>query len=160
MKQPTVTIETVEFKVIYIRFTGTYQDFRKNAMKLFNQLFTYAKKHQLIEEGITKVITMYHDNPFITKPKQLRTSVAMTVSSNVNVVDDEISVMTISGRFGVGHFNINRMEYDQAWQHMYHEWLFKSDETPRDAIPFEMYITEPPRNAKDESFTDIYIPIE
>lgn len=29
----------------------------------------------------------------------------------------------------------------------------------RDAVPFELYVSEPPKNFKDKSLTDIYIPI-
>ena len=31
---------------------------------------------------------------------------------------------------------------------------------PRDAAPFELYVTEPPKSFKGKSFTDIYIPIK
>ena len=42
---------------------------------------------------------------------------------------------------------------------MYQEWLFKDDQKARDAVPFELFVTEPPKNFRDKSFTDIYIPI-
>lgn len=42
---------------------------------------------------------------------------------------------------------------------MYHEWLFKDKQKARDAVPFELYVTEPPKNSKDKSLTNIYIPI-
>lgn len=42
---------------------------------------------------------------------------------------------------------------------MYQEWLFKDKAKPRDDVPFEMYITEPPKKMRDKSLTDIYIPI-
>ena len=73
---------------------------------------------------------------------------------------EEINVMTIEGKFGVGHFEISAMEYEAAWQYMYHEWLYKGSEKPRDSFPFELYVSEPPKRLKDKSFTDIFIPIE
>lgn len=63
-------------------------------------------------------------------------------------------------RFAIGHFEISAMEYEAAWQYMYQEWLFKGEEKPRDSFPFELYVTEPPKQLKGKSFTDIYIPIE
>lgn len=98
MNRPTITIETIEMNIIYIRFRGSYLQFRKNSRKLFNELFSFAKKHQLIEENRTKVLTIYHDNPFITAADDLRTSVAMTVPVDSEVVTEgQISSMTMSG---------------------------------------------------------------
>lgn len=161
MERPNITIENISTRVIYVRFKGSYVAFRKNSRKLFNKLFSFAKKNKLIIEGQTKVLTIYHDNPFITDEENLRTSVAMTIPSDV-VIDEiqEINVMNISGKFGVGHFEISAKEYEEAWKHMYQEWLFKGNDKPRDSFPFELYVTEPPKRLCDKSFTDIYIPIE
>lgn len=162
MNKPTITIEELnEVRIIYIRFRGSYVEFRKNSKKLFQKLFDFATKNNLIIPDVTKVLTMYNDNPFITKEDNLRTSVAMTIPSNIDVVEaDEICITTISGKFAVGHFEISLKEYDEAWKYIYNEYLFKSDEKPRDSVPFELYVNEPPKNFKDKSFTDIYIPIE
>lgn len=40
------------------------------------------------------------------------------------------------------------------------KWLFGGKQKARDAVPFELYVTNPPNNSKDKSFTDIYIPID
>jgi AraC family transcriptional regulator len=161
MEKPNITIEYFNTKVIYVRFQGSYVEFRKNSRKMFNQLFSFATAKNLIIPGETKVLTMYHDNPFITDAKNLRTSVAMTIPSDtvINEIED-INVLQISGKFGIGHFEISAMEYEAAWQYMYQEWLFKGKEKPRDSFPFELYVTEPPKRLKEKSFTDIYIPIE
>lgn len=162
MQKPTIEIkELKEFKIIYIRFKGTYVDFRKNSRKLFNKLFEYAKSKELVIPNVTKVLTIYNDNPYITKEKDLRTSVAMTVPNTVIDTDsDQISVTTISGKFVIGHFNLMLKEYGEAWNYMYQEYLFKSNEKPRDGVPFELYVTEPPKSMSKSSLTDIYIPIE
>lgn len=162
MEKPSITIENIdELKVIYVRFRGTYLEFRKNCAKLYKKLLDYATRNKLIIEGETKVMTIYHDNPFITDSKNLRTSIAMSLPKVCNIIDDdEISFMTISGKFAVGHFELTRTEYDKAWKYMYQEWLFVENVKPRDSFPFEMYITQPPKNFKDKSYTDIYIPIE
>lgn len=161
MKQPEIRIETLENqKYIYIRFRGSYLQFRKNSRKLFNQLFAYAKINQLIEENVTKVLTIYNDNPYITEPDNLRTSIAMTISSNAYPTEtDEISVGSISGKFLVGRFELSAKEYGDAWNTMYQDYIFNGLYASRDAIPFELYVSEPPRNLTDSSITDIYIPI-
>lgn len=157
----SITTENLEdLNIIYIRFRGSYAAFRKQSRKLFNELFEFATKNELIVENETKVLTIYDDNPFITDDKNLRTSVAMTIPNDRTVQESgNICTSSISGKFGVGHFELSAKEYGDAWNYMYHEWLFKDKQNARDAVPFELYVTEPPKNSKDKSLTDIYIPV-
>lgn len=161
MREPNITIENIQnMKLIYVRFRGTYIEFKKQSKKMFETLFKFAKTHNLIIENETKVLNIYHDNPFITKAENLRTSVAMTVPLDIEIEEnDVVSVMYINGKYGVGHFELSLNDYGKAWEYMYNEWLFKKNREPRDTFPFELYVTEPPKNFKDKSFTDIYIPI-
>lgn len=162
MKKPEITIEDIKMKVIYIRFKGTYVDFRKESKKMFKEIFNFATENNLIIDDVTKVLTIYHDNPFITNEKNLKTSVAMTIPHDVKVTEEgNICIMEFSGRYAVLHFEIALHEYDKAWKYAYKDWLLKNvDVKPRDAFPFELYVNEPPKNFKDTSLTDIYIPIE
>lgn len=162
MEKPIITTgKEINMKVIYLRFRGSYIEFRKQSKLMYERLLEYASKKGLYVEGQNMVMTLYHDNPFITKSNDLRTSVAMSISDDVTQVDDdEITLMTISGRYAVGRFILKLTEYGDAWNYMYHEWLFKSQIKARDSYPFEMYVTRPPKNYKDTSITDIYIPIE
>lgn len=162
MIQPmTITTEhLVAQKIIYIRFRGSQLAFRKNSRKLFNELFQFATANHLVVPDYTKVLTIYDDNPYITNAQNLRTSVAMTIPNKIKVVESgNICEARLSGKFGVGHFELAAKEYEAAWQYMYQEWLFKQEGKARDAVPFELYVTEPPRNSQAKSFTDIYIPI-
>lgn len=161
MDIPTIEIKEIKTKVIYIRFKGSYLEFRRNAMKMFKKLEKYALKHNLIVDHETKVMTLYHDNPFITDQDNLRTSVALSVPLSFKVnEDDEIGELLIQGKYAILHYSLTLKEYEQAWKYAYHEWLFKSNVEPRDTFPFELYVSKPPRNFKDSSLTDIYIPIE
>ncbi|CAJ1201122.1 DNA gyrase inhibitor [Companilactobacillus paralimentarius] len=156
----SITTMEVNLKIIYVRFRGSYSDFRKNSRKMFKELFDFGTKNDLIVPDETKVLTMYDDNPFITADKNLRTSVAMTVPNEANVIeDDNVCLSRISGKFGVGHFELSPKEYGDAWKYMYDEWLLKNPEQARDAVPFELYVTDPPKSFKGRSQTDIYIPI-
>ena len=94
----SITIENLEnLNIIYIRFRGSYAAFRKQSRKMFNELFEFATKNELIIENETKVLTIYDDNPFITDAKNLRTSVAMTIPPAIFVyqVFQENSVLDI-----------------------------------------------------------------
>lgn len=161
IKPESITTEELEnVTIIYIRFRGSYPEFRKKSRKLFNELFEFATENHLIVPGETKVLTIYDDNPFITDEKYLRTSVAMTIPAKTAVNESgNICFSSISGKFGVGHFELAAKEYSDAWHYMYQEWLFEDDRKARDAVPFELYVTDPPKSFKDKSFTDIYIPI-
>ena len=160
IKPDEITIEEVDVKIIYIRFRGSYVAFRKQSRRLFKALFTFAEANNLIIPGVTKVLTMYDDNPFITEDTNLRTSIAMTIPVTANVVEtDEICVSQIKGKFGVGHFELGVKDYEAAWQYMYQNWLLKEPHRIRDAVPFELYVTDPPKNFKTTSLTDIYLPI-
>lgn len=166
MKKPTVTIEEMEnTPIIYLRFKGAYEDFAVAGGGLFNQLFQFAQGQNLLVPGHTKVLTMYNDNPYITIKKNLRTTVAITIPQGVSLEEnDEICLSEIGGKFAVGHFEINPKKYveefTEAWRYIYKDWLFQSKETPRDANPFEVYVTGPVQNDKDPVLVDIYIPIE
>ena len=57
MREPNITIENLQnMKLIYIRFRGTYIEFKKQSKKMFETLFKFAKTHNLIIENETKVI--------------------------------------------------------------------------------------------------------
>lgn len=161
MEEPIVEIKEINLNVIYVRYQGTYLGFRKQSMSMVKQLFAYAKKHHIPINEENKVMTLYHDNPYITQEHQLRTSVALSVPNDFNYMnDDRVGSLEIQGKFAILHFHINRNEYDEAWKYAYFEYLFKSHEKPRDSFPIEMYLSQPPKNTKDKSFTDILIPIE
>ena len=144
MEKPIVEIKAINFKVIYVRYQGTYIGFRKQSMSMVNQLFAYAKKHQIPNNEKHKVMTLYHDNPYITQEHQLRTSVALMVPHDFdNVNDDVVGNLKIQGKYAIVHFHINRNEYGEAWNYAYFEYLFKSNEKARDSFPIEMYISAP-----------------
>lgn len=162
MKKPEITIATTDMRVIYIRFRGTYAAFRRESKKMFEELFAFASERGLVVEGKSKVLTLYHDNPFITDEKNLKTSVAMTIDYDAEVVEEgRICTMAFGGKYAVLRYDLALREYDEAWRYAYEEWLFKNEKVkPRNDFPFELYVTEPPKNFKDSSLTDIYIPIE
>lgn len=162
MDTPKITMESINMRVIYVRFKGTYLEFRKQSKKMIAELFSFAKKHHLVKEGTTKVMTIYHDNPFVTESKNLRTSVALTIPEDSQIeLEGSIGEMRFEGKYAIVHFNLTLGEYEEAWKSVYSESLLNNGNyTLRDATPFELYVTEPPKNFKTKSLTDIYIPID
>ena len=162
MNKPEIRVEHIDMPIIYVRFKGSYMDFRKKSRSLFNHLFDYAQTYELIDEGVTKVLTIYHDNPFITKEAQLRTSVAMTVPMQAETPQEgQIGSLRLQGRYAVLTFELGLGEYGEAWRYAYDEYLLDHHEYhPRDAAPFELYVNEPPKDSKGKSMVAIYLPIE
>lgn len=161
MIKPDISIKTLDHQpILYIRFRGTYAAFRKKARSMFNELFKHAQDHELIDPNYTKILTVYHDNPFITDESNLRTSIAMTLPQDVEAIENEtICKGSLDGKFLVGRFDLAGKDYGEAWKHMYQTYILNGVYTPRDAVPFELYVSEPPRNLKETSITEIYIPI-
>lgn len=53
-------------RIIYIRYRGSYVEFRKASRKLFKELFDFAAENKVIIPNEAKAMIIYDDNPFIT----------------------------------------------------------------------------------------------
>jgi len=163
--QCTVTIETIdEMHCAYVRHLGTYEDLKIVFGSLMQNLFNYLNKRNLIAPRTTKVLTIYHDNPEITEDPHRRTSLCITIPSNVarvvENVDEDIGIMTIpSGMYAIGHFEIFQNEYSAAWDYLFAKWLPQSGFLPRGTSCFEVYLSEPDPNPQKKHLVDIYLPI-
>lgn len=133
-----------------------------NLMKLgvILMLFAYASKCNLVDPDVTKVLTVYDDNPFVTKNDKLRTSVAMTVPYDAVIKEEDVICESlIKGKFAVAHFNVSIKEHGDAWEYMYSTWLSENNQQVRDAVPFELCVEVPASNFRDKTKMDVYTPI-
>lgn len=162
VKASKVELLTVEsLQVIYLRFTGSYQKLATAMPNMMKKLYDFAASRNLLVPGETKVMTLYHDNPDMTEEDQLRTSLCLSVPNTCKVeVNGEIGLMSLSGKYAVGHFELTRDDFAAAWQYMYGEWLPSSACQPRDALPFEVYVSEPPQTPDGKQLVAIYLPVE
>lgn len=158
-----ITIENVEEKEIaYVRHTGTYETLASEYMRLIQTLFEHAKKQHLFVEGKSWVLAMYHDNPEFGEESQFRTSLCLTVPQGIRIQEDGIlgKMKLEGGLYAVGHFQIRKEQYGDAWNYMYQEWISGSGYVPRDYSPFEVYRKIPLDNESNIHEVDIYVPIE
>lgn len=158
-----VRVETrKEAQAIYVRHTGTYRSLAREYGRLMRQLFQGAMKQGVFEIEKNEILAMYHDNPEISKEEQFRTSLCMTVPDHKPVKEDgKIGVMTIEGGlYAVGHFEIKKEQFEDAWDYMYQKWLMTSSYMPRNASPFEVYLNNPKEEKTGIIKVDIYMPIE
>ena len=158
-----IRIEQVEEQeAIYVRHVGTYRSLENEFPELLRILFEEAEKQQLLEVGKNTVLAMYHDNPEFSKEEQYRTSLCMTVSQSRTVKETQrLGKMTIEGGlYAIGHFHVEKDQFEDAWDAMYQKWLLTSGYVPRDAGVFEVYLNQPMQEEKPRFEIDIYLPIE
>lgn len=158
-----ITIANLEEKqVAYVRHTGTYETLAKEYANLIHTLFAQSKKQHLLVEGQNWVLAMYHDNPEFGEESQFRTSLCLTVPEDIRVQEDGIlgRMKLEGGLYAVGHFQIQKEQYSDAWNYMYQEWITGSGYVPRDYNPFEVYRNVPSANESHIHEVDIYVPIE
>jgi AraC family transcriptional regulator len=158
-----IRIESVkECQVIYVRHTGTYCSLAKEYERLVQDLFRAASKQELLHPGKNQFLALYHDNPEFGKEEQFRTSLCMTFPESCSAKEDgELGVMTIDGGlYAVGHFEIVKEQFEDAWDYMYQKWLLTSGYVPRNAAPFEVFLNNPKEEKEHLIKVEIYMPIE
>jgi len=151
-----------EKQVAYVRHTGTYEKLENEYVSLIQTLFEHAKKQHLFVDGKNWVLAMYHDNPEFGEESQFRTSLCLTVPEDITIMEDGILGRMIleGGMYAVGHFQIQKEQYSDAWDYMYQEWISGSGYVPRDYNPFEVYRNVPSTGESHIHEVDIYVPIE
>ncbi|BCN29228.1 AraC family transcriptional regulator [Anaeromicropila herbilytica] len=159
-----ITIEHLEEKQIaYVRHTGTYETLAKEYENLIQTLFVHASNQHLLVDGQNWVLAMYHDNPEFGEESQFRTSLCLTVPEDIPIQEDGIlgRMKLEGGLYAVGHFQIEREQYADAWNYMYQEWISGSGYVPRGYSPFEVYRYVPHVDEERQIHeVDIYVPIE
>ncbi len=160
-KATSVETTTLDLRVIYVRHTGSYRELGAVIPGMIQKLYAFAMSRRLLDPKDTKILSVYHDNPDLTDEAQLRVSLCMTINKTAKVEEQgEIGVMSISGDYAVGHFEIPPMDYGAVWQYMYGEWLPNSGTQPRDSFPFEVYVSDPSQNPGGNQLLDVYLPVE
>jgi len=147
--------EMPELNVVYCRHTGQFNQIGK----AYEKLMKWAGPRGLLKFPITKTITVYHDNPSITAIEQVSQSACITVDSEVKV-EGEFGKMKIeSGKYAVGHFEIDEKGFEKAWNTMC-LWFTESGYQPGDRYPYELYYNSPEEDCKQKFVLDICIPIK
>lgn len=148
--------------VVYVRHVGNYKSLGRAYAGLMHDLFRGAEKQQLLKQGENMILAMYHDNPEFGKEEQFRTSLCLTIPSDCIAKEDgKLGVMKLDGGlYAVGHYEIKKEQFEDAWDHMYQKWLMTSGYVPRNACPFEVYLNNPKKEKNHLIKVDIYVPIE
>lgn len=145
-----------EITVAYVRHIGPYAGDPELFGRLFNRICSWAGPRGLLNKTDVKSLIIYHDDPNVTDPEKLRTSVCITVPADTKV-DGEIGKLKIdAGKYAVGRFELRPVDFKEAWDWFYGAWLPESGYQPDDRTCFEMYHGE----MVDGKFTvDICVPL-
>lgn len=137
--QGEVKVNTLEeMTVAYVRYIGPYAGNEKLFEGLFGKIYAWTASRGLVKED-SKSVVIYHDDPAITDPANLRTSVGFIVPPDTET-GGEIGKLTIpEGKYAMGRFVVNGKEFGDAWQYMCGVWLPASGYQPEEGYCFEMY---------------------
>lgn len=156
----SVTVQTLpDTHVAYVRHIGPYAGDEKLFQNLFERLCRWAGPRGLIREG-SDFITIYHDDPNITAPEKLRTSVCLTVPAGTPVDGDIGTLVIPAGSFAFARFELLPTQYGDAWNSLCGAWLPDSGYEPADGPSFEIYRNDPSQHPEHKHIVDICIPVK
>lgn len=146
-----------EMTVAYVRHIGPYAGNAQLFGNLFGRLSAWAGPRGLLGKPDARFLIIYHDDPNVTEPEKLRTSVCVTVPADTKT-DGEVGKLKLEeGLYGIGRFELSSADFGEAWDWLYGSWLPASGYEPDDRPCFEMYVGEP----KNGIFTvDICVPLK
>lgn len=149
------TTELSELKLASISNTGGFE----KTGKMFQKLMEWGDKKGILDISNFKAITIYHDNPNVTKNSRVRFSTCVTISENITA-DGEIRQYYLKkGIYAVGRFEIRAGKIPKAWKSMC-VWVIENEYEFRDGDYFEMYHNDHRTHPEQKFIVDICIPLE
>jgi AraC family transcriptional regulator len=151
--------EMETFHLAYVRHIGSYDELGKKWDNLMGELMKWAGPRGLVNFPATKLLTVYHDDPKVTDPEKLRTSLCITVPEETEV-NGTIGKMSIQGgKFAVGTYEISTNEFQDAWN-SFCIWLPESGYQPDDKPCFEIYLNNPKEHPENKCIIQICMPVK
>lgn len=144
-------------KVIYIRLTGAYMAL--SYCEAWKKLYAYVSEEK-INPGSLEYICIYHDDPKVTEPKNLRTDVCFTVPVAVQP-KGEIGVKEIpGGKYLVFRYKGPYSNLGAVYDTIYGHWIPEGGYVISNARGYEVYLNSPENTPPEELLTEICVPVE
>ncbi len=151
-------IEIKDMPALNLVFTRHMGDFSKIGAA-YGKLMQWAGPRGLLNNPNLKTVTVYHDDPNVTKIENVRQSACITVDSPVKT-EGEYGYLTIPpGKYVVGSFEIHASEFTEAWNSVC-IWLSESGYQPDDKNPYELYYNNHEEHPDKKFILDICIPVK
>ena len=136
-------------------------NFMKTADKAFFILDNYIRYNKL-RSFVGYCLGITPDDTLCETPQNNRYIAGYFITRELNFPEHkEVKQIVLpAGKFAVFE---HHGEYDtlwKTWKAIYHDWLPNCEYTPRDALPYEVYVRNRFEYRKEDILTEIYIPIE
>lgn len=147
--------EMPAMNLVYCRHMG---DFSKIG-QAYGKLMKWAGPRGLLNNPNLMTVTVYHDDPNVTKIENVRQSACITVGSPIKT-DGEFGNLTIpEGKYVVGSFEIDASQFTESWNSVC-VWLSESGYQPDDKNPYELYHNNHEEHPEKKFILDICIPVK
>ena len=144
--------------VAYVRYIGPYAGDSQLFEGLYQKLFAWAGPRQLLNFPETKCLCIYHDDPSVTEPAKLRTSVCISVPESTKV-DGEIGLMTLQAcSYAVCKFEIDSTQFGEAWSSTCGAIAAAGLEFA-DGLSFELYLNDHNTHPEKKFIVEICVPV-
>ncbi len=155
MKKQIEIKDQPALNLVYTRHTGAFDQIGK----AYEKLFKWAGPRGLLSNGDVHTVTVYHDDPTVTDIEKVRQSASLVVKEETKG-DGEFGTMKLpGGKHMVGHFEIDVMEFEDAWNAMCVE-MADSGYQPAEGYPYEYYYKDPENHPENKFELDICIPVK
>lgn len=126
--------------------------------KLYESLMKWGVQKGILDRAAFKAITIYHDNPNVTHPQQVRYSACVTVNKDFEA-EGEIRPVTLQkGSYAVGYFEIAASDFPKAWESLC-IWVVENGYAFRDGDYFEMYHNDHTTHPEQKFIVELCIPV-
>lgn len=119
----------------------------------------WAGSRGLLGNTNAKMVTVYHDDPDVTKIENVRQSACITVDSPVKTEGEFGSLTIPEGKFVVGSFEIDVTQFTGSWDSVCF-WLSESGYQPDDRNSYELYHNNHEEHPEKKFIVDICIPVK
>jgi AraC family transcriptional regulator len=155
MKKQVEVKDLPALNLVYTRHTGAFDQIGK----AYEKLFKWAGARGLLNGGDFHTVTVYHDDPKVTDVEKVRQSACLTVVEGTKAGGEFGTMKLPGGKHMVGHFEIDVMEFEEAWNTMCVE-MADSGYQPAEGNPYEYYYKDPADHPEHKFVLDICIPVK
>lgn len=151
-------IEIKEMPAMNLLYCKHMGDFSKIG-EAYGKLIQWAGPRGLLSNPNLKTVTVYHDDPSVTKIENVRQSACITVNGTVKTEGEFGNLAIPAGKFVVGSFEINDTQFTESWNAVC-VWLSESGYQPDDRNSYELYHNNHEEHPEKKFIVDICIPVK
>lgn len=143
-----------ELRVASVRHVGPFTELTG----AFGRISAWAGARGLFGPD-TRVLGVFHDDPKVTPPAELRSDAAVTVGADVEGEDD-IAITTVpGGTYAVGMLKGPYEKLHEAYAWLHGTWLPASGREVAEGPCYEVYLNDARSVAPEEILTAIHVPL-